>query len=120
MRQAKRVNSTRTTSPDPAFAALDNHRKRDRAFLDLCRAQEAGLATEIDVRRASDAADDAAWRLARTEPTTEAGASALLTYITTGPITGLFVLGETDWHETAFRTVTAALAEITGQSHLAA
>jgi hypothetical protein len=51
----------------------------------------------------------------RTEATTEAGASAMLTYITTGPITGLFELGETDWHETAFRTVVAALAKITGQ-----
>jgi len=31
-------------------------------------------------------------------------------YITTGPITRLFELGETDWHETVFRTVVASLA----------
>jgi hypothetical protein len=42
--------------------------------------------------------------------------SGLLAYITTGPITGLFELGETDWHETAFRTVVASLAKITAQS----
>jgi hypothetical protein len=29
---------------------------------------------------------------------------------------GLFKLGETDWHETAFRTVVASLAKITAQS----
>jgi hypothetical protein len=58
--------------------------------------------------------------MARTKPTTAAGASALLAYITTGPITGLFELGETHWHKTAFRTVTAALARITRQSQRAA
>jgi hypothetical protein len=54
--------------------------------------------------------------MARTEPSTAAGAAALLAYITTGPITGLFELGETAWHETAFRTAVASLAQITGQS----
>jgi hypothetical protein len=48
-----------------------------------------------------------------------AGAAALLEYITTRPTTGLFELGETSWHETAFRTVVASLAEITGQSRAA-
>jgi hypothetical protein len=62
------------------------------------------------------AAENAAWKMARTNPTTAAGTSALLTYITTRPITGLFELGETDWHETAFRNVAASLAKITGQS----
>jgi hypothetical protein len=57
--------------------------------------------------------------MARIKPTTAAGASALLAYITTGPVTGLFELGETSWHETAFRTVVASLAKIT-QSQLAA
>jgi hypothetical protein len=129
MPKATRVNSTqrrtaslRKTSPaalparpivDPSVAALDNHRKLDRTWLDLCRAREAGLVKQRDVDRASDAADKAAWKMARTKPLTAAGASALLTYITTGNITGLFELGETDWHETAFRNVAASLAKIT-------
>jgi hypothetical protein len=114
---------------DPIFLAIENHRKLDRVWLDLCPVLEqaeladrhAGLAA---LRRAhdcaSDAVDNAAWKMARTEPTTAAGASELLTYITTGPITGLFTLGETDWHETAIRTAVASLAKITGQSQRAA
>lgn len=54
------------------------------------------------------------------KPTTAAGASAMLNVIATEPTTGLFELGETHWHETAFRTVTAALAKITRQSQRAA
>jgi hypothetical protein len=69
---------------------------------------------------ASDAAENAAWKMARTRPITAAGAAALLEYITTRPTTGLFELGETNWHETAFRTVVASLADITGQSQQAA
>ena len=57
--------------------------------------------------------------MARTRPTNAAGAAALLAYIATDPMTGLFELGE-DWHETAFRTVVASLARITRQSKRAA
>jgi hypothetical protein len=53
-------------------------------------------------------------------PTTAAGAAALLAYIAIGPITGLFELGECRWHETAFRNVVASLARITRQSQQAA
>jgi hypothetical protein len=101
--------------PDPAFEAIDNHKNADKAFLAAAAAlRRAGLtALRRDYERASDAEDNAAWKLARTKATTAAGASALLTYIATEPITGLFELGETDWHETAFRTVVASLAKIT-------
>jgi hypothetical protein len=121
MRQAKRVNNTRTTSLsraslDPIFAAIGNRKKLDRAWLDLERADTR----QRDAGRAHTAAEKAAWKMARTKPTTAAGASELLTYITTRPLTGLFELGETDWHETAFRTAVAALAKITGRSQLAA
>ncbi len=51
--------------------------------------------------RAYDAADKAAWKMVRTKVTTAAGAAAVLAHITTRPTTGLFELGETDWHETA-------------------
>jgi hypothetical protein len=84
--------------------------------LDLAKLEEAGSpgVTCRDVERAFEAAEEAAWRLAKTKPTTAAGAAAMLAYIATGPITGLFELGETRWHETAFRTVVASLAKITG------
>jgi len=99
---------------DPAFAAIENHRKRDRAWLDLEHAREARPRTikRRDVDRAHDAADKAAWKMARTQPRTTAGASALLTYIATDKTTGFFELGETRWHETAFRTVVASFARI--------
>jgi hypothetical protein len=70
-----------------------------------------------DVDHASDAADRAAWRMAKTMPTTLAGAAALMAYIATDKSTGFFELGETKWYETAFRTVAASL---TGQSQRAA
>jgi hypothetical protein len=113
MAKAKREYSTRM---DPIFVAIDSHKEFDRAFFDQCRAEEAGLAKQSEVDRASAAAEEAAWRMAETKPTTAAGASAMLTYITTGPVTGLFELGETAWHETAIRTAVASLAKITGQS----
>jgi hypothetical protein len=130
----RRSASSRKTSPaqptprpivdDPIFAAIDNHRKLDRAWLDLEAASErAGRGDDVrkyHVDRASDAAEKAAWKMAQTKPSTAAGASALLTYITTGPITGLFELGETHWHETAFRNVAASLAKITHRSQQAA
>lgn len=118
-RPAPSRETTTPASVDPSSAALENHRKLDLAWFEMCRAREAGLATERDTDRAADAADRAAWKMARIKPTTAAGASALLAYITTGPVTGLFELGETSWHETAFRTVVASLAKIT-QSQLAA
>jgi len=117
MAKATRKHSTRITLPDPAIAALDNHRKLERMWLDVENLEEMGLPspTRCDVDRRHQAAEEAALKLAETKPTTVAGAAAMLAYITTGP-TGLFELGETYWHETAFRTVVAALAEITGQS----
>jgi hypothetical protein len=69
------------------------------------RAGPADLRRDHD--RAASAEQRAAWKLARTKPTTAAGASAPLTYIATEPAVGLFDLGETEWHETAFRTVVA-------------
>jgi hypothetical protein len=102
------------------FAAIENHQMLDKTWMDMERgADEAGLRTkkQRDLDRACAAAENAAWKMARTNPTAAAaGTSALLTYITTRPITGLFELGETDWHETAFRNVAASLAKITGQS----
>jgi hypothetical protein len=115
MAKARSVHSTRM---HPNFDAIDGHTEFDRAFFDQCRAEEAGPATRSEVDRASDAAEKAAWKMVRTKPTT--AASAMLICITTRPLTGLFTLGETDWHETAFRTAIASLAKITGQSQRAA
>jgi hypothetical protein len=101
---------------DPIFAEIENHKNLDKGWLDLLRAG----APQRDVDRASDAEEKAPWKIARTTPTTAAGAAGLLEYIAVGPITGLFELGETSWHETAFRTVTAALAKIARQPQKAA
>jgi hypothetical protein len=92
MAKAKREHSTRITRPDPALAAIDNHRKLDRTWLDLTRLQEMDSpgVTRCDVDRRYEAAEAAAWKLAETKPTTVAGAAAMSAYITTGPITGLF------------------------------
>jgi hypothetical protein len=34
---------------DSIFAEIEDHKKQDTAFFDMCRAREAGLATERDV-----------------------------------------------------------------------
>jgi hypothetical protein len=109
---------TPSADADPIFAAIENHKKLNRAWLDLEAAlDDAGhqAVKQLEVDRAVAAAENAAWKMARTKPSTAAGASALLTYIAIGPTTGLFELGEMHWHETAVRTVTEALAKITRQ-----
>jgi hypothetical protein len=109
------LTSSADADLDPIFAAIENHQKLDKESLALEAASDkAGLGDAIS------AAENAAWKMAQTKPTTVAGAAALLAYITTGPITGLFELGETHWHETAFRGVVASLAKITRQSQRAA
>jgi hypothetical protein len=118
----KRITTTKKgTARNPIFPRIEMHRKLDRAYLRLAALEEAGLdcVTEADLERASDALERAAWKMARTKPTTVAGASAMLTYITTGNTTGLFTLGEQQWHEAAFRNAAAALVEIS-RSKLAA
>jgi hypothetical protein len=54
-----------------------NHKNLDKAWLDLLRAG----APQRDVDRASDAEEKAAWKIARTTPTTATGAAELLEYI---------------------------------------
>jgi hypothetical protein len=70
------------------------------------------VVTEAELDRASDAVWDAGCRFARTRATTFAGASEMLSLITTGNTTGLFSVGRMDWHETAFRNVAAGLAKL--------
>jgi hypothetical protein len=48
MAKAKRERSTRTTSPDPIFGQIENHKILRNVFLDISIAEEAGLATERD------------------------------------------------------------------------
>jgi hypothetical protein len=113
---------------DPIFAEIESCKKLDMAWLDLRPILEAAefeesadlAALRRNHDRAAAAAEKAAWKMARTKPTTAAGAAALLTYITTEPAVGLFDLGEMDRHETAFRNVAASLAKITRQSRRAA
>ena len=118
----KRSKNASPRETDPIFAVIERHKKLERLWLDLEHARDARPRTSNrrDVDRACDAAEKAAFKIARTMPTTVAGVSALLTYITTEPVTGMFELGETRWHEAASRTVAASLAKITGQSQRAA
>jgi hypothetical protein len=83
MPKATRKNTTSkksSLSPDPVFAAIENHQKLDRAWLDLAIEADSALGNP-DVDRGCSAAWNAAWDMARTKPTTAAGAVALLTYI---------------------------------------
>jgi hypothetical protein len=119
MAKVKR-KATKAQKADPIVAALQRHKVLNRYFIQVSRAEEEGRASKDFLDRAGEAADEAAWRMAKTRPTTVAGASAMLTYIACDKSTGFFELGETRWHETAFRTVTAALRQIARQSQRAA
>ena len=73
MAKATRKTSTTkktTIATDPIFAAIECHRKLDRAWLNL----EAASDEEYAKICASEAAEKAAWKMARTEPSTAAGA----------------------------------------------
>ena len=119
MAKADRKTSTskakKPAKIDPSILALERHRKADQVFFARARVADqrrGDQKAEQKMNLASDAADNLAWELATTEPTTIAGASAVLNYIVEGPAVGLFDLGETAWHETAFKTVAAALAKL--------
>lgn len=56
---------------------------------------------------ASDAEDRAAMRMARTKPTTAAGAAALITYLRRDMDSG-----STDWHDVALKTLASALTQM--------
>jgi hypothetical protein len=118
MPKAARQSIT-THKPDPSIAALELHKKADQIFFkraSIADERPGNPPAERDKDRASAAAEHAAWELATTEPTTIAGAAALLRYIVDGPAVGLFDLGETAWHETAFRTVATALEKIAARA----
>jgi hypothetical protein len=93
---------------------LKRHRILEHTFFNLARAADepGAIVTRADVELASDAAETEAWRMAETAPISIAGAAAMLSYIADEDCIGLFDTGERAWHETAFRTVAAALAQI--------
>jgi hypothetical protein len=134
MPKAKRIN---TTPADPIFVTIANHKRLDRKWLDMAAAvdgaeetgrrskayAEAHGITETDVETASDQALAASWKMARTEPTTTAGAAAMLRHLTKDPMYGLweaFEYGKAVWLETAFRTLERSLAKMARGSRLAA
>ena len=59
-----------------------------------------------ELERAQAAELNAAWQLAKTAPSTPAGAGAFLSYIAIE----MFSAGEMDWHPTAIDTIVKALA----------
>ncbi len=105
-----------STTKDPVLEAIEEHERLDRAWFDL----ESCGGSEDKVQRAFDTAEKAAWKMARTKPTTVAGATALLEYVTVRPTTGLLNAGETFWHETALRMIVESLTEITREAAQAA
>lgn len=105
-------------SEDPIVAAMRHIRKRQRESYKAsdALAENENEATGQEFDRAWDSRERACWRMAMTEPTTVAGCSAMLSFITSE----LFEYGEHEWHERAWLTVTAALAKITRQPQRAA
>jgi hypothetical protein len=125
MAKAAPQNSTKQSPSDPIVGAIATHKRLDRKWLDMAHARdvatEAGDSgpSEHDVELASDAAIDAGWAMAETEPTTVAGAAAMLKYLTRDPQNGLFELGEVVWLETAFRTLERALSKMARETCVA-
>jgi hypothetical protein len=87
---------------DPLFALLEAHR---RAF---AYANEKGTSEEECDRRV-DLEDEALWRLAEIEPTTIAGARAMLEHIADYD-NGCFLTAEL--HSVAMKSIAAALAKM--------
>jgi hypothetical protein len=76
--------------------------KADDGFLRLAREADAsGDEDDPGLARAKAMLSAADWILAETEPTTVAGAAAVLACITHANPVGLFDVGECTWHETA-------------------
>lgn len=118
MARAAKQNSTTGTAPDPIFAAIENHKKLDHAWLAFAAeldekqigAKKNGKRTNLvamryELERAQAAELNAAWQLAKTAPSTPAGAGAFLSYIAIE----MFSAGEMDWHPTAIDTIVKAL-----------
>jgi hypothetical protein len=124
------TNTTKQTAPtDPIFTAIATHKRLERKWLDMASARdaatEAGASgpSETDVETASDLALAASWRMARTEPTTTAGAAHMLRHLTKDPNYGLweaFEYGQAVWLQTAFQTLERSLAKMARGSRLAA
>ena len=125
MARAAKQNSTTGTAPDPIFAAIENHKKLDHAWLAFSaeldekqigakkkkkKKKKNGKRTNLvamryELERAQAAELNAAWQLAKTAPSTPAGAGAFLSYIAIE----MFSAGEMDWHPTAIDTIVKAL-----------
>ena len=122
MARAAKQNSTTGTAPDPIFAAIENHKKLDHAWLAFAaeldekqigakkkkkkKKKKNGKRTNLvamryELERAQAAELNAAWQLAKTAPSTPAGAGAFLSYIAIE----MFSAGEMDWHPTAIDTM---------------
>jgi hypothetical protein len=123
MPKAIRVNITPrasvsavSTQLDPILAAIENHKRSDRSWLDLATANGD---ENIICTQALEAAETAARNMPRTNrprpPTSRH-------YWPTSPPgrSWVFRVGEAAWQETAFRTAVKSLADITGASKLAA
>jgi hypothetical protein len=130
MPKATQATTTKSniTPADPYIAAFATHKRLDRKLLKIASARdaatEAGVSgpSESEVELASDEALAAGWKMAETEPTTLAGAAAMLRYLTKGPncLFEAFKYGEVIWLTTGFKTLERALSKMARVSRLAA
>lgn len=127
---ARKTSTSKAKKPaeiDPFIAALATLKRLDRKWFNSAaafdRAEKTGpkawvdaqSLTENDVEEASDQALAAAWKMARTEPTTTAGAAAMLRFLTRDEMYGVWQAwhwGKAAWLETAFRTLERSLAKM--------
>jgi hypothetical protein len=128
MPKAARASTTKrpVASVDPVHSAIAKFKRLDRKYLDLARARdaatEAGISgpSESDLDAALSVATAAAWAMAETEPTTVAGAAAMLKHLGWDATNGLFVLDEVVWLETAMHALRRSLSKMARGSCLAA
>ena len=123
MAKAARRDTTKQITPaDPIFAAIATHKRLERRWLEMTRKRDEAVASgpsESEVERASEEGLAAAWLMAETEPTTAAGAGAMLRYLTHDPLYGLweaFEYGKAVWLETAFESLQRGLAKLARES----
>lgn len=134
---AQATTTKQNIAADPIFAAIATHKRLERNWLDMAAAMdgadetdrrskayaEAHGFTERDVDLASEDGFNAAWAMAKTEPTTVAGAAGMLKYLTRDPLYGVWEAseyGKAVWLEAAFRTLERSLAKLARGSQLAA
>jgi hypothetical protein len=100
--------------PDPIFAAIERHRKLEADTM-AADNEWSKASHRADLKAKTERLDiakvRAAGALAEIAPTTLAGATALVAYVSTD-----LVDGETDWHRPALANAVRALSGMAGSA----